>query len=389
MKRKSFHLVIIFCLILVTDILQVFGVNNYVRSDAGNDQPAVQMQTGQSLRALADKAGLLIGVRAFLKDDAQKKIVEREFNTATRTCYPNSIDRSPGQHDLESFNTGVNWLYERGMKPMHHMLFGPSQYEAPWVREITSVSELDSLMKERIKVIMESNENASKVNVWNVVNEALSWNKEEIGKYFGEDMVVWARMGYEADKSGLTGENKINDKHPVFIRKAFEYASKYAKGKLELRENGCETPNRKSQALFQLVRHLQNSGVKIDAVGLQCHYNIEGEGVLDPVGLAAVIQKFRKIGIEVYLTEVDFGRKKVQWTPELAEKQKLLYKELITVALKEGVSQVHFWGLRDADENWRGDENPLLFDENLKPKPAYYGVKEALTEFLSHKNVSK
>jgi GH35 family endo-1,4-beta-xylanase len=389
MKNRTFILFMTFCLVFFTDVSQLFAIKYYSGNLTGNDSIASPMLSETPLRVLADKAGLLIGVRAFLKDDNQKKIVEREFNTSTRTCYPNSINISPGQHDFESFNDGVNWLYERGMKPMHHMLFGPSQYEAPWVREITSVSALDSLLKDRIRSIMESNNNASKVNVWNVVNEALSWNKDEIGNYFNADKLVWVRMGYEDDKSGLTGEAKINDKHPVFIRKAFEYASKYAKGKLELRDNGCEKSGRKAMALYQLVRHLQNSGVKIDGVGFQCHFNIEGEGTFNPAELAGEIRKFRKAGVEVYLTEVDFGSGKEPWTPELAEKQKEEYRKLMTVALEEGVSQVHFWGLRDADENWRGDENPLLFDKNLNPKPAYYGVKEALTEFLEKKSGRK
>jgi len=389
MKNKSFILAGFLIIIFFSNIPYVFGIKYYNNNEKSNDADGSSVPTkiDPSIRLLSDKSGILIGVRAFLRNDSQKTIVEREFNTATRTCYPNEINRNPGQHDIQNFNEGVNWLYGLGMKPMHHMLFGPSQYEAPWVRDITSVSVLDSLMKDRIKSIMESNDNASKINVWNVVNEALSWNKDEIGKYFTADKLVWIRMGYEDDKSGLTGEAKINDEHPVFIRKAFEYASKYAKGKLELRDNGCEKPGKKALAFYQLVKHLQNSGVKIDGVGFQCHYSIEGEGSMNPQGLAEEIRKFRKAGVEVYLTEVDFGSGKEPWTVELAEKQKQEYKKIMTIALEEGVSQVHFWGLRDADENWRRDENPLLFDKDLAPKPAYYGVKEALTEYLDkHKD---
>ena len=111
---------------------------------------------------------------------------------------------------------------------------------------------------------------------------------------------------------------------------------------------------------------------------------------MNPKGLAEEIRKFRKAGVEVYLTEVDFGSGKGQWTAELAEKQKQEYKKIMTIALEEGVSQVHFWGLRDADENWRRDENPLLFDKDLVPKPAYYGVKEALSEYIDkHKSTSR
>lgn len=332
---------------------------------------------GPRLRELASKTGLLLGVRAFLRNEAQKAIVEREFNTATRTCYPNSIDSGADKHDFEEFNSGVNWLYERGMKPMHHMLFGPSQYESRWVNEITSASVLESLLEPRIKGIMSSNDNGSKVFSWNVVNEALAGD----GSYFSEEKTVWARMGYEEDKSGLKGDDRINDTHPVFIRKAFECASKYAKGKLELRENSCEAPCRKARALYQLVRHLQQSGVRIDAVGLQCHFAMETG--FNPQGLAYEISKYHRIGLEVFLTEVDFGRRKLPWTPALAQKQKEEYKKLMTVALTEGVRQVHFWGLRDADEGWLREENPLLFDETLVPKPAYYGVQEALAGFVA------
>lgn len=333
--------------------------------------------SGPAIRELADRAGLSIGVRAFLRNDAQKALVEREFNTATRTCYPYAIDPDPGQHNFRSFNEGVDWLFERKMKPVHHMLFGPNNYERPWVRAITSIPDLEALLEERVKSIMESNRNAAKVYSWNVVNEAL----KDQGGYRPEDAMVWTKLGYEEDKSGLSGEDKINDKHPVFISRAFRCASQYAKGKLELRDYNIEFPGIKGKAFYQLVRHLQNSGVRVDAVGMQCHFDLAG-AVLNPEGLAAEIRKYRKAGVQVFLTEVDFGRKSLPWTPELAEKQKQQYKTLITVALKEGVSQVHFWGLCDDDENWRRGEHPLPFDEKLNPKPAYYGIKEALQEYL-------
>jgi endo-1,4-beta-xylanase len=380
MKKRTFQFLGVLFVIMLMSILQVFAGQYFKKEPTGDNIKSESTMAEPTIRELADKAGLLIGVRAFLRNDAQKALVEKEFNTSTTTCYPNSINPAPGTHDFETFNNGVNWLYERGMKPMHHMLFGPNNYEREWVRKITSVSALDSLLRDRIQSIMETNDNKSKVYSWNIVNEALT---DKTG-YRSEESMVWAKLGYEDDKSGLTGEDKINDRHPVFIRQAFEYAAKFAKGKLELRDYNIESPGTKGKAFYQLVRHLQNSGVRIDAVGLQCHFDLEGK-VLNPEGLATEIQKYRKIGVEVFLTEVDFGRKKVPWTPELAEKQKQEYKKIVTVALKEGVSQVHFWGLRDDDENWRRGENPLLFDENLAPKPAYYGVKEALMEYLKMK----
>lgn len=138
-KRHSFILSSGLCVILIIFLSQAFTSDPFTIAGWGSKEP--------TLRQLADKAGLLIGVTGPSRDSVRVSILEREFNTATRTCYPRSINRSPGQHDLETFNSGVNWLYERGMKPLHHMLFGPSHYEQEWVGQITSATSLDSLMR--------------------------------------------------------------------------------------------------------------------------------------------------------------------------------------------------------------------------------------------------
>lgn len=371
MKKTWIYSLIISCLVVVAVLSQSFAVRNNSTSGLQSDGP--------TLRELADKAGLKIGTTASSRDEVRRNIVVNQFNTATVTCYPRSINRSPGVHDIEGFNTGINWMHGLGKQPIHHMLFGPSSYEQEWVTKITSPKSLDSLMWDRINAIMSANDNATKVYSWNVVNECLDNN----GAYRTNDKVVWGLMGNEDDKSGLTGEDKVNDKHPVYLRKSFEYSAKLAKGKLELRDYNIEEPNVKAKAYYQLVKHLLNSGVKLDAVGFQCHFDLVEGRTLKPEGLASEVRKYQKLGLEVYFTEVDFGRRKVPWTPELAELQKQEYKKLITIALNEGVKQVHFWGFVDgADRGFRTDENPLLYDENVKPKPAYYGVKEALIEHL-------
>lgn len=348
---------------------------------------AQPVPTGPRLRDLADRAGLLIGVRTFGIDATYNAIVEREFNTGTSTYYArwDSKHVGMGQYGFQGFNTGVNWLFERNMKPMQHMLFGPDQYEPPWVVKLDSASALDALMQDRIRSIMESNDNKSKVNVWNVVNESLQWSGSD-GSYFPESgkqtALIFVKMGWEEDASGLSGEDKVNDRHPLFIRKAFTYAAQYAKGKLELRDNTIERSNRKARAFYQLARHLKKSGVKIDGVGLQCHFDLDGPNKLDAEGLAAEIKKYRDLGLEVYLDEVDIGCTAKNWNEQVALQQQEEYKKLIAAALRAGANQVHFWGLRDDDENWRKGEPPLLFAADNTPKPAYYGVQEALIEFL-------
>ena len=349
---------------------------------------AQPLPTGPRLKELADQAGILIGVRTYGIDAQYNALVEREFNTGTCTYYPrwDAGHTGIGQYDFRAFNTGVNWLFERNMKPMHHLLFGPDQYEPAWVVAITSASSLESLMQDRIRAIMESNDNKSKVHVWNVVNEAFQWSNAD-GSYFpatGPDTaLVFVKMGWEDDLSGLTGEDKVNERHPLFLRNAFTMAAEYATGKLELRDNSIERPSRKSRAFYQLVRHLKNAGVKVDGVGLQCHFDLDGSNRVDPAGLAGEIRKYRELDLEVYLTEVDIGSTTKAWNEEIAQHQKQEYKKLVLTALRAGVSQIHFWGLRDDDENWRRGEHPLLFAPDNSPKPAYYGVQEAFIEYLA------
>lgn len=94
------------------------------------------------------------------------------------------------------------------------------------------------------------------------------------------------------------------------IRKALGYAS-IVKGKLEIRENEVAEINRKSDALYQLVKHPQNSGVRVDAVGFQAHLktgrNYDWESVKKN------IRRFKKLGIEVYLTKLDVAVGNKRW----------------------------------------------------------------------------
>ncbi len=42
-------------------------------------------------------------------------------------------------------------------------------------------------------------------------------------------------------------------------------------------------------------------------------------------------------------------------------------------------NELMVWGLTDA-MTWRNGKNPLLYDGNLTPKPAYYGIHAGIRE---------
>jgi GH35 family endo-1,4-beta-xylanase len=310
-----------------------------------------------------------------------QKVFKREFNLGQTTCYP-AWETWTGekQYNLTGFNNVVNWFYANDVKISAHLLAGPNTYFPEWLKTGTYTNEeLESILHDWIKTVIESNDNATKVDYWNVVNEALASN----GKYYASTDCKWQQLGWEDDQSGLTGADKVNAQHPVWVRRAFEYAAEYTDKILELRDYNADFWNvSKSKAFHQLVKHLLNSGVPLHAVGLQGHFNLDGN--YDWSKLTQAIQEYKKLGLEVYITEIDLGDVAKSWSTAKATRQREQYKQMTQAIVEGGAEWICFWGIRDnTNEFWRYNESPLIFDNNLNPKPAYYGVQEGLAVVTS------
>jgi GH35 family endo-1,4-beta-xylanase len=302
-----------------------------------------------------------------------RNLFKQEMSAGTVLCYPKSIWKSFKQYDFSQFNTTVNWFEEQGLVQIAHLLVGPNQYYPQWFTDKTYTNkQLEDIMEDYIREVMYSNHNGNKVDVWNVINEPL-W-LEGGAPYTG---TIWNQLGTEEDRSGLTGADKILDHHPVYISKALKIARKYTNNKLELRDNGIEFPdNDEYQMFYQLVKHLLNQGVPLDAVGFQTHLSIEQ--TYDWEGLRNNIKRYKDLGLEVYITELDVGN---DGTERGRKKQKQYYYNVVKAAREGGVDQIHLWGLNDGQMgDYRADEFALLFEGYLEPKPAYYGFQQALSD---------
>jgi endo-1,4-beta-xylanase len=279
----------------------------------------------------------------------------------------------------------VNWGLAHQQKTLHHMMVGPNQYFPEWFwKSKYTAGELDQLLKRYITTLMTANDNKHKMDAWNIFNEMFV-PKEDGGEYkkdgSGRGNCVWMRMGFEADQSGLKGAAKINEKHPVVFRKALQYAA-MATGKLEIRESRVEEINRKSDALYQLIKHLLNTGIRVDAVGFQGHLRVTRSYNWDSI--KKNIRRFKDLGLEVYITELDVSMgtawKKGDPIPKNYEKlQAERFYGMVKAAREAGVHRIDFWGFSDAvNEHWLVGQNPRLFDEQFQPRPTYQAVLKAL-----------
>ena len=290
-----------------------------------------------------------------------------------------------GTLELQNFNALVNWMDQNGLSSHVHMLVGPNFYMPDWLKNGTwTNAELDGHLKNLIHGILDANGNADKIDVWNIANEVFNQD----GTYVDGSDMLWNQLGWEDDTSGLTGDDKINDKHPIFIRKAFTYAREKTDKILEYRDYLIENENpnsgwdEKQKAVVQLIKHMQNSNIPIDAVGIQGHHDIgNADWVLQNDGVKKAAEKFKSLGVEVHFTEIDFGAGEKLWTPELAQQQKEDYYNYIRQAIEGGATRIYTWGVQDGlDKGWRTNEHPLPWDENLDKKPAYQGISEALKD---------
>jgi endo-1,4-beta-xylanase len=194
-----------------------------------------------------------------------------------------------------------------------------------------------------------------------------------------------------------------------YIAKAFEFAHAADPGaELYYNDYANENPDKRARTL-RLIKDLKAKGVHIDGVGLQCHFAMKWPGA--PALLDDAVKAYRDAGVKVMITELDVdvlprrtggaevsaretaaGGSQDPYTnglpPDVAKAQADFYRKVFAVARKYPgvVTRVTLWGTHDGHSwlnNWpvRGRTNhPLLWDRDLKAKPAFDAAVKALAD---------
>jgi endo-1,4-beta-xylanase len=177
-----------------------------------------------------------------------------------------------------------------------------------------------------------------------------------------------------------------------FIVKAFEYAHKAdPQAKLFYNDYNATQPG-KCERIYNLVKELKDNNVPIHGIGLQGHWSLT---IPTENELRDALDKYALLGLELQITELDItiypkesGRRAKRsdendtFTPELEEKQVNQYSKIFEILrdYRDHITGVTFWNVSDR-HSWldnfpvRGRKNyPLLFDQQLNPKKAYWEV---------------
>jgi len=207
------------------------------------------------------------------------------------------------------------------------------------------------------------------VDVWDVVNEAVEieggsydsstgWNTRT--KYNGSANPWYATMG------------------PDYVFKAFRFARKYADKNVKLIYNDYNTfMSQKTNAIYNLVKKLKSENL-IDGVGLQSYLNADWPNRND---YKNAMQRFASLGVEIQATELTI---KTDGSSNKFNNQAKHYQEVFKIykdLKKSGVNitSVTVFGLQDGYLFYSNDSTDTrLWDHNLKKKPVYYSIMNAL-----------
>ncbi|MFF4015662.1 endo-1,4-beta-xylanase [Streptomyces sp. NPDC001843] len=322
--------------------------------------PAAQAQGRQpTLAELAHRHGRYFGSATDnpeLTDSAYTKILGTEFDTITPGNGMKWYATEPrqGVFDWTNGDEIVALARKNHQRVRAHTLVWHSQLP-DWLtsREWTA-TELRAVLKKHI--FAEVRHYRGKVYSWDVVNEAFN----EDGTY--RETIWYKTLG------------------PGYIADALRWAHQAdPHAKLYLNDYNIEATGPKSDAYYALAKDLRKRGVPLNGIGFQAHLALQ-YGY--PTTLEDNLRRFSRLGLDTALTEVDVRMQLPATDAKLAE-QATWYRDLTEacLAVRRCVG-VTVWDYTDK-YSWipavfPGEGAALPWDEQLKPKPAYEALREAL-----------
>ena len=299
---------------------------------------------------------------------AQRNLIVKHFNSLTTSSAMKFEPIHPEEYRYDFADADAIFAFAKE----HHMAVRAHapvwhQQTADWIFTDRFVYADRELLLERLEdhIRVLAGRYGDSVYAWDVVNEAMddggpsAYRQSQLYKLYGDEFIAKAfKYAHEADPSALLFYNDYNASMPT-----------------------------KRDRIYNMVKKMQAAGVPITGIGMQGHCNIYGPSAQD---VDAALTKYAELVSHIHITELDVRCNKEmggqlqfskgdtqQMTDSLAALQAAQYDRLFQVFRnhKDVIDNVTFWNLCDGD-SWLGVNNhPLLFDEHLQPKRAYYKVK--------------
>lgn len=347
----------------------------YIDDFSLTHNPPKPIQTDiPSLKDVITEFSIGAAISAFETSGRHRQLVLKHFERVTvgNEMKWSSIHPSEGTYNFGPADTIANFARDNGLKMHGHTLLWHQQV-SPWVFQDTSGNPLQAgnaahreLLIQRLRSHIQTvvARYRDVVDSWDVINEAIDGSQQD-----GLRVTPWLQ---------IIG--------PEYIDLAFQFAHEAGADKLYINDFNTHEPARLA-ALQNVVEGLISRGVPVDGVGHQTHVQIFWPS-LDEIRDS--IQIFARMGLDNQVTELDVSAysdatNTAPVSEETLVQQGYRYRDLFNLfrELKDSISVVTLWGLGD-DGSWlktfpiTRDDKPLLFDEQLQAKHAYWGIVDPL-----------
>ncbi len=338
----------------------------------------------ETLRSLADKNGIYIG--AILNSQwfggglpgNYEQVHKTQFNivVAENEMKFDATEPSENRFNYNNGDKMVRYAKQNGMRVRGHALAWHSQVPN-WVNNYKNdKKKLLSVLKNHINNVV--GHWKGQVDEWDVVNEAISNNEPQwrtfsvwyqgIGPEFIDSAFVWA---HAADPNAELCYNDYNLEQGV-------------------------NPKAKAGFLLEQVKRWVKNGIPIHCVGSQTHVEdttTDKHFIGSPDSLRSLAKELAKLNVKLKITELDIGFKSgINVSKSDLERQGQTFRQYLDIILEEPNADTYLiWGVSDK-WSWLGGLNRqkgLIYDDNLKPKPAFDSILVRLQTFEPPKDTAK
>ena len=310
----------------------------------------------------------------FSKDTLAQKIQQHHFNsyTAGSDMKMYQICPKPDTFYWSRVDSIVEYTMKNNQRLFGHNLIWHSS-TPKWIENKASKDPewLDGFMKEYISTYVGRYKGI--VDGWDVVNEGLNTK----GQGLRTESIWFKSLGKK------------------YIEKAFTYAhAADPDAILFYNDFNIERDSLKLDSMLEMVYDFLDRGVPISGIGFQMHIRMDIPNEI----IARSLKKAADTGLQIHLSEVDiiFNTHDdskgggIQLYDHLTEEMKLaqaqkyadlvnMYQDIVPEEQQYGIT---FWGFNDRD-TWirrffKMNDWPTIYDDDLLPKPAFYGFLNAL-----------
>jgi endo-1,4-beta-xylanase len=307
-----------------------------------------QLERGDYRKLLADQASIVVS-----ENDMKWQLIHPEVQRYEFT-HPDAL---------------IAFAAKSNQKVRGHNLCWHNQLPS-WFQSVATPGNAADQLRKHIAEV--AGHFRGRIHSWDVVNEAINID--------------------DGRQDGLRKSPWFNLLGPQYLDIAFSAAAK-ADGQAVLTYNDYDleqdSPKHEAKraAVLQLLRSLQGRNIPVQALGLQAHLHAKGKPA-EWSGFERFLDAVEKVELQVFVTELDVDDSELP--ADIAARDaavaKLYGDFLRRVLARNSVKAVLTWGISDAN-TWlnschpRPDgqrKRPLPFDVEMKPKPAFYAMLDAI-----------